>query len=80
MAGPRLLDDIQAKLDQVLASGPAKDLERNAKTLVGNALSKMDVATRDELDAQSRLLDRALERIAKLEARVGELEQRLAAR
>ena len=80
MAGPRLLDDIQAKLDQVFASGPAKDLERNVKTLVGNALARMDVATRDELDAQSRLLERALERIAKLEARVAELEQRLGPR
>jgi ubiquinone biosynthesis accessory factor UbiK len=80
MAGPRLLDDIQAKLDQLFASGPAKDLERNVKTLVGNALSRMDVATREELDAQSRLLERALERIAKLEARVAELEQRFGPR
>lgn len=77
MATPNILEDIQAKLAALFAGSPAKDLERNVKTLVGNAFSRLDLATREDLDVQTKVLARTRERLDALEARVRELEARL---
>ena len=80
MARATFLDELQSKLEQLFSTGPAKDIERNVKTLVGNALSRLDVATREDLDVQTKLIERSTERIAALEARIAELERKLADR
>ena len=74
MASSKFFDDLQARVEQIFASGPARDVERNVKTAVANALAKFDVASRDELEIQRKLLTRATERIAQLDARITELE------
>ena len=79
MNRPHFLDDLQARLEQIFAAGPARDLERNIKAAVSHALTRFDVASRDELDIQSKLLQRTTERLAQLEARIVELEARLTA-
>lgn len=76
MSSPRLLDELAAALSSLAASSPARDIERNAKALLGGALAHLDLATREELDVQRELLARARERIAQLEARIAELEAR----
>lgn len=76
MSSPRLLDDLAAALSSLAAASPARDIERNAKALLGGAFARLDLVTREEFDVQRELLTRARERIAALEARIAELEAR----
>jgi BMFP domain-containing protein YqiC len=72
----KFLSDLSARLAELAASNPAKDLERNFRGLLSSAFSRMDLVTREEYDAQAQVLARAREKLAALEARVAELESR----
>jgi len=80
--------DFQQRIEELakrLAAGlPAsfdalrKDLESNFRVVLQGALSRLDLATRDEFDAQSRVLQRLSAQLEELETTVRTLEQRLA--
>jgi len=72
----RFLSELSARLAELAASNPAKDLERNFRGLLASAFSRMDLVTREEYDAQAQVLARSRETLAALEARVAELEAR----
>lgn len=76
MTNPRLLDEIGAKLSEVLASSPARDVEKNVRALFGAAIERFDLVTRDDFEAQKRVLERAQSRISELEARLAVFEMR----
>jgi len=76
MSNPKLLDEIAAKLNEIMASGPAKDFEKNARALLAQGFSKLDLVTREEFDVQAAMLDRTREKLTALEARVAALEAR----
>jgi BMFP domain-containing protein YqiC len=62
-------------VSELLATSPARDIEKNVRALVGAALGRLDLVTRAEFDVQVKLLARAREQLAALEARVAELER-----
>ena len=72
----KFLSDLSARLAELAASNPAKDLQRNFRGLLASAFSRVDLVTREEYDAQAQVLARAREKLAALEARVAELESR----
>jgi hypothetical protein len=72
----KLLAELSARLAALAASNPAKDLEKNFRGMLSSAFAKLDLVTREEYDVQARVLARAKEKLAALEARVAELEQR----
>ena len=74
MFNPKFLDEIAAKLNEVMASGPAKDFEKNARALLAQAFAKLDLVTREEFDIQTAVVDRTREKLTALEARVAALE------
>jgi BMFP domain-containing protein YqiC len=76
MLNPKMFDDINAKISQVIADSPAKDIEKNVRALMSAAFVKMDLVTREEFDVQVELLQRTRAKLAELEQRVAELEQR----
>lgn len=78
MINPKLLDEIAAKFAEVMASSPAKDLEKNARALLASAFSRLDLVTRQEYDVQQEILARTREKLGHLEQRLAELEARLA--
>lgn len=69
-----LLNDLQSRISALLAQSPARDLEQNLRALLQQGFGKLDLATREQLDLQAELLDRARTRLAELEARVAALE------
>jgi BMFP domain-containing protein YqiC len=75
MLNPKLFDDINAKISQVLADSPAKDIEKNIRALMNAAFTKMDLVTREEFDVQVELLARTRAKLDELERRVAGLEQ-----
>jgi hypothetical protein len=72
----KLLAELSARLAALAANNPAKDLEKNFRGMLSSTFSKLDLVTREEYDVQARLLARAKEKLAALEARIAEIEKR----
>ena len=73
----RIFDDISARVSEVLAKSPAKDIEKNVRGMLSSAFSRLDLVTREEFDVQAKVLARAREKLVAIEARVSELEKKL---
>lgn len=73
------MEDFQKNISDLIARSPAADLERNAKAMMGQAFTKMDLITREEFDVQAELLARSRERVEQLSVQVQQLEARVAA-
>jgi len=71
----KLLAELSARLAALAANNPAKDLEKNFRGMLSSTFAKLDLVTREEYDAQVRLLARAKEKLAALEKRVAEIER-----
>lgn len=74
MQQSRLFEELSAKINDLLAQSPAKDMEKNLRALLGSFFSRLDLVTREEFDVQAKLLARSREQISALEARIAELE------
>jgi ubiquinone biosynthesis accessory factor UbiK len=60
------------------ASGLREDLENNFRAVLRANLGKLDLAGREEFDAQRKVLERTRARLEELERRIAALEQRAA--
>jgi BMFP domain-containing protein YqiC len=67
----RLLEGLPASLQAARA-----DIEAHFSRVLQSGLRRLDLVTREEFDAQARVLLRSRELLAQLEARVAELEKR----
>jgi len=65
----RLLERVPPALRSMQA-----DLESNFRAVLRERLSKLDLVSRDEFDAQARVLERTREKLEVLEARLAALE------
>ena len=75
------IDEIARRILDALpqAAGNADaDLRRNLRAGISGVLARMDFLTRDEFDAQRRVLQRTREKVEALEQRVEELERLVA--
>jgi len=76
---PRLIDDLARRLagsvpESVVAL--RRDLEQNFKGVLQSQLARLDLVTREEFDVQAAVLKRTREKLAGLEKRLTELEQK----
>ena len=67
-------EDMQAKFSKAIENSPAKDLEKNFKSMMTQGFSKLDLVTREEFDIQAQVLAKTRAKLELLEARVAELE------
>lgn len=63
---------LQAILEQV--DQPKKDLEHNLRALLNEAVAKMDLVSKDEIERQKIALDNANARLSQLQEQVKALE------
>lgn len=71
---PRLIDEIGARISEVLARSPARDIEKNVRALLTTVFDRFDLVTRDDFEVQKRVLERAQARITDLETRLAKME------
>jgi ubiquinone biosynthesis accessory factor UbiK len=72
------LEDLRARFAEALRNSPAQDLEKNLQALLSAFFDRFDLAAREDLEVQKKLLERAQAKLVSLEARVAELEARKA--
>jgi ubiquinone biosynthesis accessory factor UbiK len=74
MLKQQLTQEVVAKVSEVLAMSPARDMEKNLKAGLSAWLSKLDLVTREEFDVQAQVLARTREKLQELEVRLARLE------
>jgi BMFP domain-containing protein YqiC len=67
MLNTKFFEEMSSKLNDAMANSPAKDFEKNARALLAQGFAKLDLVTREEHEVMEQ-------RLAKLEARLAELE------
>ncbi len=78
MDSPRI-DEIARRLLQSVPPGVRavqRDLESNFRAVLRSSLTKLDLVSRDEFDAQVRVLERTRARLEALEDKLREFEAR----
>ena len=76
MTGSKI-DEIVRRLVEAVPPGVRavqKDLESNFRAVLRASLTKLDLVSRDEFDAQMRVLERTRARLEELERRVASLD------
>lgn len=76
MLNQQFADEISAKVREILASSPARDIEKNVRAMLATMFARLDLVTRHEFDVQTELLARTREKLTVLEARLAELEKK----
>jgi BMFP domain-containing protein YqiC len=77
MLDPKQFDEFARRISESLPSGLREfqqEVERNARTAMQSAFARMDLVTREEFDAQAKVLLRTREKLEALEARLAKLE------
>ncbi len=74
MLKQKLTEEVAAKISEVLAMSPARDMEKNLKAGLSAWLARLDLVTREEFDVQALVLARTREKLQELEARLARLE------
>ncbi len=76
----KFIDDLTHRLVDALPPGLQtlkRDVEHNLHAVLRARLEQLDLVTRDEFDAQARVLARSRAKLEELEKKVAELEGRL---
>jgi ubiquinone biosynthesis accessory factor UbiK len=76
MDSKKILDDINQKINDLFATSPAKDIEKNMRAMMATAFAKLDLVTREEFDVQTEVLKRTREKLTELEAKISALEKK----
>ena len=69
MLKTKFFEEMASKLNEAVASGPAKDFEKNARALLAQGFAKLDLVTREEYDVLALRLEKLEARIAALETK-----------
>jgi hypothetical protein len=69
------IDEFSAKVRELLAKTPARDIETNMRAMMASTFARLDLVTRQEFDIQTEILARTREKLVALEARLAALEK-----
>jgi BMFP domain-containing protein YqiC len=69
------LEELSAKVRDLVAKSPAGDLDKNIHALLQSAFTKLALVSREEFDVQTEVLRRTREKLEHLEKKLAELEQ-----
>ena len=73
----KILDELQSKLGQIMESSPVKDIERNVRAILTQAVSRLELVTSEEYEVQRLTIVQLQNRVNMLEKRLSDLENRI---
>jgi len=79
MFDTKFIDDLARQINEAIPAGVKgmqEDVQKNIHTLLQGTLSRLDLVTREEFDAQSQVLVRTREKLEQLEKTLEELEHK----
>ena len=79
MFDTKFIDDLARQISEAIPSGVKgmqEDVQKNIHTLLQGALSRLDLVTREEFDAQSQVLARTREKLEQMEQIVSAMEEK----
>ena len=76
MFDPKTFDEVVATVRRVLPQTPA-DLDKNLRAALQSVFDRLDLVTREELEVQEQVLARTRARLAEMEKKITELEEKL---
>lgn len=76
MLNQQYIDEISAKIREILANSPARDIETNMRAMLAAMFARLDLVTRHEFDIQTELLARTREKLTELEAKLAQLDKK----
>ncbi len=71
-----IANDMQNKVSDAIRQSPAKDMEKNVRSLMTQGFQKLDLVTREEFDLQTQVLAKTRAKLEELEAKVNALENK----
>lgn len=71
-----IANEMQSKVGEAIKQSPAKDVEKNVRSLMTQGFQKLDLVTREEFDLQAQVLARTRAKLEELETKVAVLEKR----
>jgi BMFP domain-containing protein YqiC len=71
-----IANDMQTKVGDAIRQSPAKDVEKNVRSLMTQGFQKLDLVTREEFDLQTQVLAKTRAKLEALEAKVSALESK----
>ena len=77
MFDTKFIDDLARQISEAIPAGVKgmqEDVQKNIHTLLQGALSRLDLVTREEFDAQSQVLARTRDKLEQLEKIVSAME------
>ncbi len=80
MIDKRLFEDLSQRIGEAVRESPAKDFEKNVRALLASWFDRFDLVLREDFEVQKKLLESAQAKLAELERRISELEDRRPAR
>jgi BMFP domain-containing protein YqiC len=69
MLNTKFFEEMSSKLNEAVANSPAKDFEKNARALLAQGFSKLDLVTREEYEVLAQRLEKLESRLAALESK-----------
>jgi len=69
MLNAKFFEDMSSRLNEAVANSPAKDFEKNARALLAQGFSKLDLVTREEYEVMAQRLEKMEARLAALESK-----------
>ena len=77
MLNNEFLNDLSARITRLLplATEVKEEAEKNIQHALQSAFSRLNLVTREEFDAQMKVLERAEQTIAELETKIAALEK-----
>ena len=82
MIDPKKIEQIARQVHESMPKGLREfgdDMEKKVRQVIQSQLTRLDVVSREEFDVQTQVLLRTREKLALLEQRISELENRDAA-
>ncbi len=76
MLNSSFINDLSNKIRELVKNSPLDDMDKNIHALIQGAFTKLELISREEFDVQAEVLRNTRDKLASLEAKLAELEEK----